>query len=172
MRFASKSIVAHINDFMIMCFYDQRTRCDRDCGFLCLWLCCDTYCLFSAKIAKFDTESKEMVFWTEENCWPSEPVFVPRPNGESEDDGKDAVQPHHSTITCDETVFLLWWKLIILFFFLIPLTGVVLSSVINTNPGQSCYLLVLDGKTFKEVGRAYVGAKLQKDMHGYFIPHA
>lgn len=63
-------------------------------------------------------------------------------------------------------------NLLFFFFFLIPLTGVVLSSVINTNPGQSCYLLVLDGKTFKEVGRAYVGAKLQKDMHGYFIPHA
>lgn len=65
-------------------------------------LYCETYCLFSVKIAKFDTESKEMVFWTEENCWPSEPVFVPRPNGESEDDGKDAVQPHHITIT--------WWN--------------------------------------------------------------
>ncbi|TNM96239.1 beta,beta-carotene 15,15'-dioxygenase [Takifugu flavidus] len=97
---------------------------------------CVEHSVVSKQIAKFDTESKEMVFWTEENCWPSEPVFVPRPNGESEDD------------------------------------GVVLSSVINTNPGQSCYLLVLDGKTFKEVGRAYVGAKLQKDMHGYFIPHA
>lgn len=60
---------------------------------------CDTHCLFSVKIAKFDTESKEMVFWTEENCWPSEPVFVPRPNGESEDDGKDASRHHH-----------VWWN--------------------------------------------------------------
>lgn len=51
-------------------------------------------------------------------------------------------------------------------------TGVVLSSVINTNPGQPCYLLILDGRTFKEVGRAYINAKLQKDMHGYFIPRA
>lgn len=28
------------------------------------------------------------MWWGEENCWPSEPVFVPRPNGESEDDGE------------------------------------------------------------------------------------
>lgn len=40
------------------------------------------------KVAKFDTETKKMVHWSEENCWPSEPVFVPRPNGESEDDGE------------------------------------------------------------------------------------
>lgn len=28
-----------------------------------------------------------MVFWGEDKCLPSEPVFIPRPNGESEDDG-------------------------------------------------------------------------------------
>ncbi|MED6240919.1 hypothetical protein ATANTOWER_031838 [Ataeniobius toweri] len=75
-----------------------------------------------------------MIFWEEENCWPSEPVFVPRPNGESEDD------------------------------------GVVLSSVINSNPGQSGFLVILDGRTFKEVARAYVNTELYKDMHGIFIP--
>lgn len=37
---------------------------------------------------KLDTEKKEKVYWNEDNCWPSEPVFVPRPNGESEDDGE------------------------------------------------------------------------------------
>lgn len=36
-------------------------------------------------------ETKEMVYWNEENCSPSEPVFIPRPNGESEDDGEDTV---------------------------------------------------------------------------------
>uniref|UniRef100_A0A3B5L931 Uncharacterized protein n=1 Tax=Xiphophorus couchianus TaxID=32473 RepID=A0A3B5L931_9TELE len=88
----------------------------------------------SKQVAKFDTETKTMLYWNEENCWPSEPVFVPRPNGESEDD------------------------------------GVVLSSVINSNPGQSGFLVILDGKTFKEVARAYVNAELYKDMHGIFIP--
>ncbi|XP_033964910.1 beta,beta-carotene 15,15'-dioxygenase-like [Pseudochaenichthys georgianus] len=86
------------------------------------------------EIAKFDTETKERIFWSEENCLPSEPVFIPRPNAESEDD------------------------------------GVVLVSVINSNPGQLCFILFLDGKTFKEVGRAYVDAKLALDMHGFFIP--
>lgn len=43
------------------------------------------------QIGKFDTETKEMVYWNEDNCCPSEPVFIPRPNGESEDDGEESV---------------------------------------------------------------------------------
>ncbi|XP_017285368.1 beta,beta-carotene 15,15'-dioxygenase [Kryptolebias marmoratus] len=88
----------------------------------------------TTQIAKFDTETKTMVYWDEKNCCPSEPVFVPRPNAESEDD------------------------------------GVVLVSVINSNPGQSGFLLILDGCTFKEVARAYVNTELYKDVHGLFIP--
>lgn len=88
----------------------------------------------SKQVAKFDTETKTMLYWDEENCWPSEPIFVPRPNGESEDD------------------------------------GVVLSSIINSDPGKSSFLMILDGRTFKEVARAYVNAELYKDMHGIFIP--
>ncbi|XP_058486127.1 beta,beta-carotene 15,15'-dioxygenase [Solea solea] len=86
------------------------------------------------KIGKFDTETKKTVYWNEDNCWPSEPVFVPRPNGESEDD------------------------------------GVALVSVINSNPGQSDFILILDGRTFKEVARANVNTELHKDVHGFFIP--
>ncbi|XP_030612869.1 beta,beta-carotene 15,15'-dioxygenase [Archocentrus centrarchus] len=86
-------------------------------------------------VAKFDTESKKMVCWSEDKCRSSEPVFIPRPNGESEDD------------------------------------GVVLTSVINAAPGQSSFILILDGRTFKEVARAYVNTELNKDMHGLFIPH-
>uniref|UniRef100_A0A3B3C6T7 Beta-carotene oxygenase 1 n=1 Tax=Oryzias melastigma TaxID=30732 RepID=A0A3B3C6T7_ORYME len=84
------------------------------------------------------TSSFRLRWWEhlEENCWPSEPVFVPRPNGESEDD------------------------------------GVLLIAVINCIPGQSGFLLILDGKTFKEVARAYVNTELHRDMHGFFIPHA
>ena len=29
-----------------------------------------------------------MIEWHEDKCWPSEPVFIPRPNGEAEDDGR------------------------------------------------------------------------------------
>lgn len=46
------------------------------------------FCPLPSQIGKFDTETKEVIWWGEENCWPSEPVFVPRPNGESEDDGE------------------------------------------------------------------------------------
>ncbi|XP_038581883.1 beta,beta-carotene 15,15'-dioxygenase [Micropterus salmoides] len=88
----------------------------------------------SLKITKFDTETKERIYWSEDNCWPSEPIFIPRPNGESEDD------------------------------------GVALTQVINTNPGQSNFILILDGRTFKEVARANVNTELHKDMHGCFIP--
>ncbi|KAM3593587.1 uncharacterized protein V6R79_016439 [Siganus canaliculatus] len=88
----------------------------------------------SKKICKLDTETKETLYWSEENCWPSEPVFIPKPNGESEDD------------------------------------GVVLTSVINSNPDQLCFLLILDGRTFKEVARANLNTDLHKDMHGFFIP--
>ena len=50
-----------------------------------------------------------------------------------------------------------------------PLTGVVLASVC-TVPGKLGFILVLDGKTFKEVARAYMNNELHRDMHGYFIP--
>ena len=45
----------------------------------------------SLQVAKLDTETREMVRWNEDNCWPSEPVFIPRPNGESEDDGASVI---------------------------------------------------------------------------------
>lgn len=48
--------------------------------------------------------------------------------------------------------------------------GVVLTSVINCNPGESDFLLVLDGKSFKEIARANVNVELHMDMHGLFIP--
>ncbi|CAL8311725.1 unnamed protein product [Merluccius merluccius] len=95
--------------------------------------CCAEKSAVATEVAKLDTETREMVRWNEDNCWPSEPVFIPRPNAESEDD------------------------------------GVVVTSVC-TNPGQAGFILVLDGKTFKEVARAYVNNELHRDMHGYFIP--
>ncbi|XP_029001361.1 beta,beta-carotene 15,15'-dioxygenase isoform X1 [Betta splendens] len=88
----------------------------------------------AVKIGKLDTETKELVYWYEDNCFPSEPVFIPRPNGESEDD------------------------------------GAVVSSVVTLSPDQPGFILVLDGRTLKEVARAHVNAELHKDMHGFFIP--
>ncbi|XP_029373888.1 beta,beta-carotene 15,15'-dioxygenase [Echeneis naucrates] len=39
------------------------------------------------KIAKFDISSRKHVTWQQENCFPSEPVFVGSPGAEEEDDG-------------------------------------------------------------------------------------
>ncbi|KAF7703292.1 beta,beta-carotene 15,15'-dioxygenase [Silurus meridionalis] len=47
--------------------------------------------------------------------------------------------------------------------------GVVLNSVINCNPAESDFLLVLDGKSFQELARASVKVELHIDMHGFFI---
>lgn len=38
-------------------------------------------------IIKVDTQTKKPLTWCETNCYPSEPIFVPSPNPESEDDG-------------------------------------------------------------------------------------
>ncbi|XP_051884111.1 beta,beta-carotene 15,15'-dioxygenase-like isoform X2 [Pristis pectinata] len=48
--------------------------------------------------------------------------------------------------------------------------GVLLSSVVTSDAKKSSFLLVLDAKTFKELGRASVSADLHLDLHGMFIP--
>uniref|UniRef100_A0A4W3IN57 Beta-carotene oxygenase 1 n=1 Tax=Callorhinchus milii TaxID=7868 RepID=A0A4W3IN57_CALMI len=48
--------------------------------------------------------------------------------------------------------------------------GVLLSSIVSSDPKTSSFLLVLDAKTFKELGRASVTADIHLDLHGLFIP--
>ncbi|XP_072374034.1 beta,beta-carotene 15,15'-dioxygenase-like [Scyliorhinus torazame] len=48
--------------------------------------------------------------------------------------------------------------------------GVILSSIISTDARKLSFLLILDAKTFKELGRASVSADLHLDLHGIFIP--
>ncbi|XP_053305117.1 beta,beta-carotene 15,15'-dioxygenase isoform X2 [Spea bombifrons] len=86
------------------------------------------------KIVKFDTVTKDMLVWTEDMCWPAEPLFIPHPDAKEEDD------------------------------------GVILSSIVSTDPNKSPYLLILDAKTFKELGRASVDASIHLDLHGIFLP--
>lgn len=40
------------------------------------------------QVIKLDVETKLQVEWSAENCWPTEPVFVPRPGASEEDDGE------------------------------------------------------------------------------------
>jgi carotenoid cleavage dioxygenase-like enzyme len=39
------------------------------------------------RIVKVDVEERSSLTWTEEGCFPGEPVFVARRDGEHEDDG-------------------------------------------------------------------------------------
>ncbi|XP_062327986.1 beta,beta-carotene 15,15'-dioxygenase [Osmerus eperlanus] len=85
-------------------------------------------------IAKVDTVTRKHLFWTQDNCYPSEPVFVASPGAVEEDD------------------------------------GVILSSVISSDPKESSFMLVLDAKHFKEIARASIDASIHIDLHGLFIP--
>lgn len=40
------------------------------------------------QILKYDVLTKSSLKWSEENCWPAEPLFVPTPGAKDEDDGK------------------------------------------------------------------------------------
>ena len=40
------------------------------------------------KLKKVNVDTGETLTWYEEDCYPSEPVFVPHPEGASEDHGK------------------------------------------------------------------------------------
>ncbi|XP_043965583.1 beta-carotene oxygenase 1, like [Gambusia affinis] len=86
------------------------------------------------KIAKVDIVTKTHVEWHQENCYPSEPVFVASPGAEDEDD------------------------------------GVILSSIVSSDPSVSPFLLILNAKTFEEVGRASIPVPVHIDLHGLFIP--
>ncbi|XP_075910043.1 beta,beta-carotene 15,15'-dioxygenase [Petromyzon marinus] len=49
--------------------------------------------------------------------------------------------------------------------------GVVLSSIVTSEPGMPAFLLVLDARSFREVARATVhGADVPLDLHGLFLP--
>ncbi|KAM4721781.1 beta,beta-carotene 15,15'-dioxygenase [Rhinophrynus dorsalis] len=86
------------------------------------------------KIVKFDNVTKDMLIWTEDDCWPAEPLFIPSPDAKEEDD------------------------------------GVILSCIVSSDQEKPNFLLILDAKTFKELGRANVCANIHLDLHGIFIP--
>lgn len=49
-------------------------------------------------------------------------------------------------------------------------TGVVLTCIVTSDPKEAPFLLILDAKTFKELGRARVNVEMHLDLHGMFIP--
>jgi beta,beta-carotene 9',10'-dioxygenase len=84
-------------------------------------------------LVKINTQLEQENKWAEEDCYPGEPQFVPRPSATSEDD------------------------------------GVVLSIVLSGIKAQS-FLLVLDGKTFKEIARIWLPDRTTYLSHGLFVP--
>ncbi|XP_068165729.1 beta,beta-carotene 15,15'-dioxygenase [Antennarius striatus] len=48
--------------------------------------------------------------------------------------------------------------------------GVILSSVVSPEPSISPFMLVLNAKTLKEIGRATIPVNVHMDLHGLFIP--
>ncbi|XP_072235248.1 beta,beta-carotene 15,15'-dioxygenase [Leuresthes tenuis] len=50
--------------------------------------------------------------------------------------------------------------------------GVILSSVISSDPNTPPFMLVLNAKTLEEMARASIPATVHMDLHGLFIPAA
>lgn len=88
--------------------------------------------LVGDSLIKMDLESKKFKVWCQPDLYPSEPVFIPSPNAEEEDD------------------------------------GVILSVIITPAKDKSTFLLVLDAKTFEELGRAEVPVNIPYGFHGVF----
>uniref|UniRef100_A0A8D0GRU9 Beta-carotene oxygenase 1 n=1 Tax=Sphenodon punctatus TaxID=8508 RepID=A0A8D0GRU9_SPHPU len=47
--------------------------------------------------------------------------------------------------------------------------GIILSSIVSSDPKKLPFLLILDAKTLKEVARATVNVEMHLDLHGLFI---
>ncbi|EKX35508.1 hypothetical protein GUITHDRAFT_118319 [Guillardia theta CCMP2712] len=84
------------------------------------------------KISTDDDGVTSVLKWEEEQTYPSEPTFVPRPDGKEEDD------------------------------------GVVLVQMFDGKREES-FLLCLDAKNMKEIGRAYTGQRSSPQFHGQFV---
>ena len=85
-------------------------------------------------IIKVDVLKKTRKTWCEKNVYPSEPIFVPDPNGKNEDD------------------------------------GVILSAIVWSTKEAQVGLLILDGATLTEIGRANFDTPgpVPKCLHGWF----
>lgn len=107
------------------------------------------------QLAKIDVVTREHIEWKQESCFPSEPVFVASPGAVEEDDGEAFAERCWSGTVVN-----------------VPSSsaGVILSSVVSSDPNVSSFMLVLDAKTFTEVGRASIPASVHLDLHGLFIP--
>jgi len=87
---------------------------------------------FYNQIVKINIQNGTSLNWYKENHYPGEPVFIPNPESQSEDD------------------------------------GVILSIVLDIERENS-YLLVLDARSFEEIGRAVVEQPILIGYHGNYF---
>lgn len=102
----------------------------------CYGICFDVGSEYAGNVIKIDIENKITKAWGEKGCFPSEPIFVPRPGGQDEDD------------------------------------GVVLTSMVYSgNNSHRISLVVIDGKTFNELGRVEIKTpgEMRQGFHGWFL---
>ncbi|KAG7236684.1 hypothetical protein INR49_000578 [Caranx melampygus] len=92
--------------------------------------------LVGDSLLKMDLKDKTLKVWYQRGFYPSEPVFVPSPDAQEEDD------------------------------------GVILSVVLTPSQDKKTFLLVLDAKTFEELGRANVPVNMPYGFHGTFSASA
>ncbi|XP_029956272.1 beta,beta-carotene 9',10'-oxygenase-like [Salarias fasciatus] len=92
--------------------------------------------LVGDSLLKMDLKDKTLKVWYQKGFYPSEPVFVPSPGAEEEDD------------------------------------GVILSVVLTPSQDKATFLLVLDARTFEELGRASVPVNMAYGFHGTFSASA
>lgn len=83
-------------------------------------------------LSKVNTETKEVLTWSEKGCSPGEPIFVAAPQAKEEDEG--------------------------------VVLAVVLDSIHNDS-----FLLILDGKSFQEIGRARAPHLIPTGLHGQYF---
>jgi torulene dioxygenase len=97
------------------------------------------YSSFLDGICKTDTKTGEAVYWDEKWCTPGEAIFVANPEMVGKDGEEDA--------------------------------GLLLSVVLDGRKvgEESSFLLVLDAKTLKELGRAEVGGVVGFGFHGVHL---
>lgn len=120
-----------------------------------------------------DLKTRETTTWCEAECYPSEPVFVPAPEAKVGVFG-------YSHISRNASLYLMALgdgsDLLILRNFLgiqEEDDGVLLSALVfGGDRSNAVALLVLDAKTFEELGRAefVTPSPAPKCLHGWFLP--
>lgn len=101
--------------------------------------------------------------WQEDECYPSEPLFVPTPGATEEDDGK--------TLTHIITLSLTHTKLQVNHIYIyIYIAGVLLSIVVKPGAERPGFLLVLDAMKLTELARAEVNTIIPVTLHGTYKP--